>query len=245
MRITNENYRNFYFGSAAELFVQSEFYTFGFEAYKTQPDIGFDICATNNALVTFCSCERKTFNIQVKARLVNAAKTDFIISAQNFEMLKNDETSILVCVLGFPRVDQDWNTFDYANYRESFLIIDRQIEWDGIRHLLSQDTRLSVNQAEEKYHIVGYNKKYFWLHNKHIKRLLNDGYFEDYEFDGVPYKRINIIVGDDDSISFYRDAEDSADSVVNEIQSIKYLVDEKTSTWRELNQGKLFMSDIF
>ena len=245
MSITKDNYRNFYFGSAAELFVQSEFYTFGFEAYKTQPDTGFDLCVTNNALVKFHACERKMFNVQVKARLVNAPETAFLIPAEEFEMLMNDKTGVLVCVLGFPKIAPAWNWFDYSNHREPSLITDNTLDWSGMQYYFAEDTYLAVNEAEDNYNIVGYEKSYFWLNNAHLARLLDGGYFTEYEYKGQLYKRIKMLVAKSDEISFYIDDTDCALSIASEIQSLKYLVDEKVACREDLDRGKLFEMDPF
>lgn len=67
MKISEENFKQFYFGNANECFIQSEFYSIGFEAMKASPDIGYDLYVTNCGRTKFCNEESKQFNIQVKS----------------------------------------------------------------------------------------------------------------------------------------------------------------------------------
>lgn len=224
--------------------MQSEFYAFGFEAYKSQPDIGFDICAHNNALVKFCGNERKTYNVQVKARLVNSSETSFYISAADIELLKKDSTCVLVCVLAFPVLAKSWNSFEYINYRESSIIIDNQIFESATRYALSQDKRLTANMIGDKYNISAYQKKYFWLHANHIKRMINDGFFADVNIHENPFKKLTVNI-DESNLLLHCPKENYNFTLAEEMQSIKYLVNSVFESRKDLDEARMFIEDAF
>lgn len=243
MGISQEDYKNYYYGASAELFIQSEIYAFGYEAYKAQPDIGFDICAHNSALVNFRKIPRQTFNIQVKARLVNSERVFFLLSPADLNLLATDETGAFVGVLMRPGAGRMWNPFNYWNHRESSLMIDNSIADDCEKYQLSHDTRISFKDADSKYNIVAYDRTYFWLSTKHISRLTTEGFFTDVKIDGKPFKQLSVIP-ENDSIVF-QDSNGNPHQLVCEMTSIKYLLDDDVICKDELDKGYLFSDDGF
>lgn len=243
MGITQEYYKKYYYGTSAELFIQSEIYAFGYEAYKAQPDIGYDICAHNSALVKFCQAPRQTFNIQVKAHLVNSNKINFWISPEDLELLASDDTGVFVGVLMKPNVGRMWNSFCYSNHRESSIIIDNSISDDAEQYQLSQDSKISFNNVDGKYNVVSYDRNYFWLSSNHINRLLCEGFFSETDYKGKKYKELTVIL-DNNSIAFQNSCGNQY-FLSCEMKSIKYLLNPDVACKDDLNQGKLFESDVF
>lgn len=194
VKILKENYRNFYFGSAAETYIQSEFYSLGYEAYKAQPDIGYDLCVTNNSLVKFEDHEIKQYNVQVKSRFIWEQKTKVYISQEDFDMILNDENGILIVVFQKPRVAVD----EYAFWepREGFdlYMIDNYLELSWHKNLLTNGEIRSAAEAEDALFVLGYDKEYFWLNNSQLKRLKEDGFIFKEKLDGndMVYLRVDM-----------------------------------------------------
>ena len=149
MKITEDNFRKFYFGSAAEYFIQSEFYTFGYEAYKAQPDIGFDLCVTNSGLTKFLKEKQ-----QVKTRFMNNSQTVFFIEQEDFEVLLDYDNSALVCVLQCPILKYDTNPFYYN--RDTFILDSMYDDLDQsyVEWKMSQEEEISVTKADSTHGMI-------------------------------------------------------------------------------------------
>lgn len=179
MQITEINYEEFYFGHAAECYIQGEFYTLGYEALKTTPDIGYDLLVTNCARTKFLGEEPKQFNIQIKSRVCSANKTTFCIKKEDLNCLINDPKGILICVFCTPN-------FSYG--RENITIYRTQdsLSSDFIETLsqiiFNKDEYPTFKKLKEKMiPYVGFSKNYIWFNSAHLQRLLENDYFFEYK----------------------------------------------------------------
>lgn len=243
MPITKDNFRKYYFGMAAELFIQGEIYAHGYETHKMQPDIGFDLIAQNCALTHFCGATPKYFHIQVKSRLMSKPEVVFYISETDFNLLMADESSALVCVLMYPKVGRSYNPFDYENFRDSSLIVFNQIYEGNVQEELRSDYAMRVGEVEDKYNITAYIKKYFWLGHNHIKRLASENFFFDYESDQNRYKCLHSAYRD--GAIWLRDVKGQEFELNFELCSMKNLLIENVACRDDLDSGKLFVMDAF
>ena len=111
MYIVDENYRQFYFGTGVEYFFISQFYMMGVEAYKLNPDIGYDICVTNKGNARFKGDKSIDYFVQVKSAILVKNKTCFWIKKEDFEILMNDDKAVLICGMYKPIMRADPNSF--------------------------------------------------------------------------------------------------------------------------------------
>jgi hypothetical protein len=180
MKITETNYEEFYFGNACENFVQSEFYTLGYEALKTSPDIGYDLFVTNCARTKFLKEESKQYNIQVKGRVCSELKATFYINKDDINMLMGDANGILICVFCHPIFSDGRENI--TEFRESDPVSYTHM-FEGFSRQLFNDTAYpSLKRLKEKnLSYVGFDRDYIWFNNAHVRRLMAGGYFYEYE----------------------------------------------------------------
>ena len=170
MRITCNDYEKFYFGEASEKYIQSEFYSQGYEALKTSPDIGYDLLVTNCARTKFLGEPTRQYNIQVKSRVCYENTVCFFIDEEDFNCLLEDENGYLICVLCKPEISEGReNITIYRDYIPS--MIDNMCEeWE--KELLKNTEYLSLEVLKEKrISYVGYTRNYVWFNNAQLKRL--------------------------------------------------------------------------
>ncbi|MDW2800063.1 hypothetical protein RZO55_21035 [Clostridium boliviensis] len=180
MKITETNYEEFYFGNACENFIQSEFYTLGYEALKTSPDIGYDLLVTNCARTKFLKEEPKQYNIQVKGRACSESKATFYIKKDDISMLMSDDNGILICVFCHPIFSDGRENI--IEYRVPDPVIYTHMFEDFSRQLFNDTAYPSLKVLKEKnLSYVGFARDYIWFNNTHVRRLMNGGYFYEYE----------------------------------------------------------------
>ncbi len=241
MKITIDNYENFYFGESNEKYIQSEFYSLGYEALKTSPDIGYDLLVTNCARTRFLNEKPRQYNIQVKARICYEKTVCFFIDEESFNYILNDEDGYLICVLCKPEVSIGKENITI--YRDQIpTMIDQMCE-DWEKEVLKTTEYLSLKKIKEMgVPYVGYARNYIWFNNAQLKRL----------------KKENLIYKNGDKI--YINIEPSSMSVVDtfgnsltvesnglyenaiigfEQQHIKYLVD------CDNTNNKMFAGDTY
>lgn len=255
MKISKENYRNFYFGTAAETYIQSEFYSFGYEAYKAQPDIGYDLCVTNNSLFTFEKKSFKQYNVQIKSRFIWDKGTKIYISHTDFEMLLNDKNSILIVVFQRPRIGVDGYAFWEPRDTYNEYIIDKGLELSWSEHLLTTGEIKNATDAEHSLFILGYDKEYFWINNSQLKRLNSDGFIFEDDFENervylnVEKNLIKECSSDSSENIEYTlmqlcNKDGTKYTLSNVLFSLKYLVSEDGLNQPFFNEGKMFTEDF-
>ena len=179
MKIDASNYEEFYFGSACEAFIQSEFYELGYEALKTAPDIGYDLLVTNCARTKFLSEEPRQYNIQIKGKVCYKNTVKFFIKADDLEMLLNDPNGYLVCVFCYPVLSDSRE--EITVYRVSDPVAQGHMFEDWADEILSEAEGISLKFLKEhNIPYVGYEKEYLWFNNAQLKRLNENGYIYDY-----------------------------------------------------------------
>ncbi len=180
MKIDVTNYEEFYFGSACEAFIQSEFYALGYEALKTAPDIGYDLLVTNCARTKFLSEEPRQYNIQIKGKVCYKNTVKFYIKADDLEMLLNDPNGYLVCVFCYPVLSDSRE--EITVYRVSDPVAESHMFEDWADEILSETEGISLKFLKEhNIPYVGYEKEYLWFNNAQLKRLNDNGYIFGYK----------------------------------------------------------------
>ena len=180
MKIDVNNYEEFYFGSACEAFIQSEFYALGYEALKTAPDIGYDLLVTNCARTKFLSEDPRQYNIQVKGKVCYKNIVKFYIKSDDLLMLLNDPNGYLVCVFCYPVLSDSRE--EITVYRVSDPVAQGHIFEDWADGILSEVEGISLKFLKENnIPYVGYEKEYLWFNNAQLKWLNDKGYIFDYK----------------------------------------------------------------
>lgn len=231
MKITKDNYEEFYFGEASERFIQSEFYSQGYEATKMSPDIGYDLLVTNCARTKFLGEEPRQYNIQVKSRVCYEKKVCFYIDETEYDSLIGDKNSYLVCVLCKPEIsDGRENIVQYRDLTPK--TISNMCESWEIEVLKDKDF-LSIDVLKELgISFVGYTRQYVWFNSTQLNRLKDENIAYKITYEDKERWCINI----DISSMMIIDRNDcpcgvSSNSLYNEAkigyeqQHIKYLVD--------------------
>ena len=244
MKITEKNFRNFYFGAAAEAYIQSELYTFGYEAFKAQPDIGYDLYVSNKALSKFLNVEEKIFNIQIKSRLVYKEETEFCLTQDDYEMLLNDTNGVLVCVLQVPNISAEKDSFAYN--RDTFRMdgMECYIEETMARMFIPEEKSISVSEIEIKFPVVGYTRVYFWMCNAMLHRLESEGLIKEKTTDKGEKLKYIIVSYEDEVISILEKSNGYGYCPVHELLNIKYLLEPSELCKKKFEEGKMFGIDI-
>ena len=244
MKITEENYEEFYFGNACECFIQGEFYELGYEALKTSPDIGYDLLVTNCARTKFLKEEPKQYNVQVKGRVCSENKVIFYIKKEDIKTMLEDKNSVLVCVFCHP---------NYSDGRENIIVHreydpvrDSHIFEDYYEQLLNEEEYPSFKKLKE-YNIsyAGFNKDYIWFNHTHLHRLMDEGYFYEYKDNyclafGITENTKYPIDENGERLMAGSLCECSG-SYAYEMTKIQFLMDMST----ELEEGKMFMGEVY
>ena len=179
MRIDETNYEKFYFGSACETFIQSEFYSLGYEALKPVPDIGYDLLVTNLARKKYLSEESRQYDIQVKGRVCYKNMVKFYIKTTDLLMLIDNPNGFLICVFCYPILS--YNREEITEYRAYMYEIESHEAEQWADMILSQNDRISLKVLKEKnVPYVGFEKDYLWFNNAQLKRLYNNGFISTY-----------------------------------------------------------------
>lgn len=173
MKITHYDYEKFYFGEASEKYIQSEFYSLGYEALKTSPDIGYDLLVTNCARTKFLKEQSRQYNIQIKSRVCDEKPVCFYIDEEDFNYLLEDKNGYLICVLCIPEISDGRE--DITIYRDQIPTMLSNICETWEKELVKNNGYLSLEFLKEKQiSYVGYTRKYVWFNNAQLKRLKNE-----------------------------------------------------------------------
>lgn len=173
MKIKCNDYEKFYFGEANEKYIQSEFYSQGYEALKTSPDIGYDLLVTNCARTKFLGEQSRQYNIQVKARVCYEKAVCFFINEEDFNCLLKDVNGYLICVLCRPELSDGRENITI--YREPDPVSNFHMLEEWGRELLKDNDYLSLQFLKEHgIPYVGYTREYIWFNNAQLKRLKDE-----------------------------------------------------------------------
>ena len=163
MGIKKNEYRNFYFGTGIEYFFVSQFYLMGYEAYTTNPDIGYDLVVTNRCRMKYRNEEVINYNIQIKS----------LIRIKNFT--KFYKNAALICVYHKPIMEADPCSLVYD--RTNSIEIDKTLEKGFMESFIEDYHSYSIEDAERNFKFVDFNVKYFWLNSEHLKRLKKKSFY--------------------------------------------------------------------
>lgn len=173
MNITESDFEQFYFGNSNECYIQSEFYSIGYEAMKTFPDIGYDLIVTNCARTKFFNEERKQYKIQVKSTVSNKnCISKIFISEDDLGMLIDDKDGYLICVFCEPifastngRIHINRDTVEdlINDDLDNHLIV----EWEKNPYVSFSD----LKQYETALECSCFSRQYIWFNQNHLKRL--------------------------------------------------------------------------
>ncbi len=170
MKIGYNDYEKFYFGEAQEKYIQSEFYSQGYEALKTSPDIGYDLLVTNCARTKFLGEQPRQYNVQVKARICYDKPVCFFIKEEDFDCLLKDVNGYLICVLCRPELSDGRENITIYREPDPTIYTHMVEEWQ--RELLKDNSYLSLQFLKERgISYVGYTRNYIWFNNAQLKRL--------------------------------------------------------------------------
>lgn len=246
MKIDSNNYRKFYFGTGTEYYFLSKFYMMGFEAYKLNPDIGYDLQVSNTAKCLYEKKEKVEFNIQIKSSILVKEYTEFWISDKDFSMILNDEIGIILCSIYKPSMKGDPNSFYYDRNNNTW---EKHLEEGFMNTFIEDYHKYNVEDRDRIFKFVDFNFKYFWLNRIHLRRLLDENFISEFEKDNIKYKKIKIQTNFEDNtirlLGNDRMSEDESyysNVLVDEIRSIYYLMNDCQST-EKLKEGKMFSCD--
>lgn len=173
MKITSNDYEKFYFGEAQEKYIQAEFYSQGYEALKTSPDIGYDLLVTNCARTKFLGEESRQYNIQVKARVCYEKSVCFFIKDEDFDYLIKDVNGYLICVLCRPELSEGRENITINRVPDPLRYTHMFEKWG--RELLKDNSCLSLKYLKEhEIPYVGFTRKYIWFNNAQLLRLKDE-----------------------------------------------------------------------
>ncbi|MBX4268451.1 hypothetical protein [Clostridium estertheticum] len=249
MGIAPNEYRNFYFGTGIEYFFVSQFYLMGYEAYTTNPDIGYDLIVTNQCRMKYKGAERINYNIQVKSSIRIKDYTRFYVPVDDFNMLKNNKEAVLICSYHKPTMQADPCSFVYD--RTGDLSMDKAIDEGAMATFIDNYHNYSIDDAERMFKFVNFDVQYFWLNSEHLKRLEEEKFFVKYkDSKGRLYMILSVkFVKEEVGEQFLlvkKDGNDEhsivPDYMVFEMRSVYYLLNENRSK-TELQEGKLFIYD--
>lgn len=258
MPITSTQYRNFYFGAGIEQYFVSQFYMMGYEAYTTNPDVGYDISVTNQCRMKFKGEPRKNYGVQVKSSILLKKKTSFYILAEDFNTLCADPESYLICAYYIPKCEGD--PCSLIEDRDQSYSLERCINESFMANGYEQYHSFSIEEAERVFTFVDFTIKYFWLNAKQMVQLRDNGYIYEVELDNRHYMRMDIAVSEgdevtedhitntkriEDSIIVVKkgNAPDALDTIVSECRSIYYLVNDNYRSYEKIKEGKALYSD--
>ncbi|WP_238917321.1 hypothetical protein [Clostridium sp. YIM B02555] len=248
MKVDINNYRNFYFGTGTEYYILSKFYMMGFEAYKLNPDIGYDLQVMNTAKNLYENKDRIEYNIQIKSSILIKEYTEFWISDKDFSMILNDEKGILLCSLYEPIMKADPNSFYYD--RTGSDEWDKRLEEGGMRTFIQNYHKYNIEDKDHIFKFIDFKIKYFWLNRMHLRRLFEEKFIGETEKDGINYKviKIKVDISKDAIRVLENDRKCTEDKMyfekflVDEVKSIYYLMNNCKSKY-DLQEGKLFECD--
>ncbi len=246
MGIKKNEYRNFYFGTGIEYFFVSQFYLMGYEAYTTNPDIGYDLVVTNQCRMKYRNEEVINYNIQIKSSIRIKNFTKFYISIEDFNMLENNKNAALICAYHKPIMEADPCSLVYD--RTNSIEIDKILEKGFMENFIEDYHSYSIEDAERNFKFIDFNVKYFWLNSEHLKRLKKEKFFtEGYDSKGNKYWILKIKFEKEikqEQVILVREDQDiySQAYIVPEIESVYYLLNDNRNK-SELQKGKLFIED--
>jgi len=194
MKITEDNYGQFYFGNANECYIQSEFNLNGYEASKPSPDIGYDLIVTNCARVKFLEEEAKQYDVQVKSTVCNNKGESLIyIDDDDFNMLCENDNGYLVCVFcepefaprdGLIHVDRDSVENVIQKCIDNHLIF----EWNELNYVSFKELK-----SFEGLKLVSFTRDYVWFNKSHLRRLINlEAFWTDNTKEGKKFGRFEL-----------------------------------------------------
>lgn len=171
MKIDENNVGNFYVGNSNECYIQGEFYSLGYEAAKSSPDIGYDLYITNHAKEKFLNAEPKQFNVQIKSAVVPyKGKCTFYISNDDLDMIIKDTNGYLICVFCKPIFSNRTN--ERTVYRD---IINDSIDKSIDEHFIEEWNKKEYVSFTELFNFCisfdGFIRDYIWFNNKHLAKL--------------------------------------------------------------------------
>ncbi len=246
MGIKKNEYRNFYFGTGIEYFFVSKFYLMGYEAYTTNPDIGYDLVVTNQCRMKYRNEQVINYNIQVKSSIRIKDCTKFYISIEDFNMLENNKDAVLICAYHKPIMEADPCSFVYD--RTNSIEIDKTLEKGLMENFIEDYHSYSIEDAERNFKFINFDVKYFWLNSEHLKRLKKEKFFiEWYDSKGNKYWILKVKFEKElkeEKVLLVRKNQEifSPTYIVPEVRSVYYLLNNNTSSV-ELQEGKLFIED--
>lgn len=237
MPISKDNYKNFYYGTGSEYYFISKFYMLGYEAYKLNPDIGYDLLVTNKAKELHEGQEKVDFCVQVKSSIMVKENTSFWIEMENFVTLINDPTAVLLLAYYEPVFKVDPKSFDYFYMLSDFPWsddIDKEIMQQNIMDYHS----MTIEERNRIFRFNDFNYEYLWINSKQINRLNDEAYFYDISRNGKDYKALNINRDrETNNLSIINPKNKCNYGVVPEIRNLYYLVNDCRSK-AELIKGK-------
>ncbi|CEK38122.1 hypothetical protein [Paraclostridium sordellii] len=169
MKIDKSNYGNFYGGISCEHFIISQIFMHGYEAYKPNIDIGYDILVTNKALQMYKGVNEKNIYIQVKSIVHTGNKSRITLDKQEFDRIKSDENSVLILCIRRPSIRSE-KTFDYDYNHFMELQIMDSIE-EHVNSMLLENYKHLDSEQKSNLDIKDYKYEYIWLNNKHLNLL--------------------------------------------------------------------------
>lgn len=241
MKIKNDNYHRFYFGESNEIYIQSEFYSLGYEALKTSPDIGYDLLVTNCARTKFLNEKPRQYNIQVKASVYYEKPVYFFIDEEDFNDILNDENGYLICVLCKPKVSDGKENITI--YRDQIPAMIDQLCEDYEKEILKNTEYLSLEKIKKMgIPYVGYDRKYFWFNSAQLKRLKVENLVykkDDRFFINIEPSSMSIVDDLGNALTVESNSLYGKAIISFEQQHIKYLVDCNNTN------NKMFVGDTY
>lgn len=242
MKITSNDYEKFYFGEAQEKYIQAEFYSQGYEALKTSPDIGYDLLVTNCARTKFLGEQSRQYNIQVKSRVCYEKSVCFFIKEEDFECLLKDVNGYLICVLCRPELSDGRENIIINREPDPVMYTHMLEEWG--RELLKDNDYLSLQFLKERgIPYVGYTREYIWFNNAQLKRLKDEKLIyknSDNICINIEIPSMTIINKDNKPYTIISNSLYETTIIGYEQQHIKYLV-ECDSTDNRMFQGDTYL----
>ena len=247
MKISEDNYRNFYFGNSNECYIQSEFYSHGFEAMKMTPDIGYDLIVTNCARRRFLKEEPKQLNIQVKSTVCRKEeKSNIYISDEDFKLLLSDSNSYLISIFCEPIFEPSSPELHVSQDTVPG-VIDSTIR----NHILSEwDEEAYVNfkwlqEYEKSISCEGFFRQYIWFNNSQLQRLIRLEAINECKIEGQTCWKITF--KKNDSRFCLMDCDDN-EVIDNNGLSQPYIARELMSIWYMFDEeikDNIFYGDVY
>ncbi|MCY9549037.1 hypothetical protein [Lysinibacillus xylanilyticus] len=213
------NKQKFYLGTGVELYIQSQIYMLGYEAYKLSPDFGIDLHVTNKFEHDYNNKDFFNKFLQIKSTPVfGNGKCDFYIDEKDFELITFNVDHYLLLVVCFFE-----STTDPVSLSPTYLQTD-----DMLAAMIDSYTKNGFYNSREKKKMLDlYNSNnidYIWINSNQLKLLKNRDFVKKTTFPDKSVKYvINLEVKDKLIQRISPIKGDWSESIISEVKNLFYL----------------------